>query len=85
MHPNRTSVDFFGVASFIIISFQLLFSLFSMTRLGNTKEVVLSRCRLLINMTKWRKVVVLLREYKNMSNMSFKIYTTSLSNIDHMK
>ena len=29
----------------------LLFSLFSMTCLGNTKKVVLSRCRLLIYMT----------------------------------
>ena len=31
---------------------------------------------------KWRKVVVLLREYKNISSMSLKIYTMSLSNID---
>jgi hypothetical protein len=29
----------------------VLFSLFSMTRLGNAKKVVLSRCRLLVNMT----------------------------------
>ena len=30
---------------------RILFSLFSMTRLGNAKKVVLSRCRLLVNMT----------------------------------
>ena len=30
---------------------EVLFSLFSMTRLGNTKIVILSRCCLLINMT----------------------------------
>jgi hypothetical protein len=30
----------------------VLFSFFSMIRLGNTKKVLLSRCRLLINMTK---------------------------------
>ena len=29
----------------------VLFSLFSMTHLGNAKNVVLSRCRLLVNMT----------------------------------
>jgi hypothetical protein len=40
--------------------FIVLFSLFSMTCLGNTK-----------------KVVVLLMEYDNISNMSLKIYTTS--------
>ena len=31
--------------------FALLFSLFGMTRLGNTQKIVLSRCRLFINMT----------------------------------
>ena len=31
------------------ILFNVLFSLFSMTRLGNTKKIVLSRCHLLIN------------------------------------
>ena len=34
----------------------LLFSLFSMTPLGNTKNVVLSRCRLLVNMTNGLKL-----------------------------
>ena len=36
---------------------------------------------------KWRKLVVLLREYeKNISNtMSLNMYTMSLSNIDDMK
>ena len=49
----------------------ILFSLFSMTRLGNTKEVVLSRCDSSSHdYDKWRKVVVLLREYENISNMS---------------
>ena len=43
-----------------------------MTRLGNTKKVVLWRCCLLINMTKWHKVVVLLRENVNISNLSLK-------------
>ena len=35
----------------ICVEIGLLFSLFSMTRLGNTKEVVLSRCHHLIHMT----------------------------------
>ena len=34
----------------------LLFSLFSMTHLGNTNNVVLLRCRLLINMTSGAKL-----------------------------
>ena len=43
-----------------------------MTRLGNAKNVVLSRCGLLVNMTNGVEIVVLSREYQNMSNMSFK-------------
>jgi hypothetical protein len=35
----------------------LLFSLFSMTPLGNAKNVVLSRCRLLVNMTNGLKLL----------------------------
>ena len=34
---------------------------------------------------KWSTIVVLLREYKNISNMSLQIHTTSLSNVDVMK
>ena len=34
---------------------------------------------------KWRKVVVLLREYKNISDTRLEIYTMSLSDIDGMK
>jgi hypothetical protein len=34
---------------------------------------------------KWPKVVILLNEYENISSMSLKIYTTSLSNIDGIK
>ena len=34
---------------------------------------------------KCNKVVVLLREYENISDMIFKLYTTCLSNIDGMK
>ena len=34
---------------------------------------------------KWRKVVVLLREYENISNMRIKLYTLFLRNIDGMK
>ena len=29
----------------------IMFSLFSMTHLGNTKNIILSRCRLRVNMT----------------------------------
>ena len=48
-----------------VISCSLLFSLFSMTRLGNTQKVVLSRCHgLLINTKKWYKFVVLSRKHK---------------------
>ena len=36
---------------FLDAQFEVLFSHFSMTRLGNTKKVVLLRCCLLINMT----------------------------------
>jgi len=35
---------------------QLLFSLFSMTPLGNAKNVILSSCRLLVNMTNGLKL-----------------------------
>ena len=49
------------------------------------KQSRLSEVSSLHEYDKWRKVVVLLREYKNVSNMSFKIYTTNLSNIDGMK
>jgi len=35
----------------------VLFSLFSMTPLGNAKNVVLSRCCLLINMTNGQKLL----------------------------
>jgi len=48
-----------------------------MTRLGNThtkKTVVLSRCRLLANMTNGKKMLYLLREYKIISDMSLEIY-----------
>ena len=41
-----------------------------MTCLGNAKKVVLSRCRLLVN--KWHKVVVLLREFDNLSKYELK-------------
>ena len=35
---------------------------------------------------KWRKIDVLFREYKkNISNLGFKMYTMSLSNVDGMK
>ena len=44
----------------------------SMTCLGNTKEVEVSSSK---NYDKWRKVVVLLRECKKISNMSLNIYT----------
>jgi hypothetical protein len=63
----------------------VLFSLFSMTRLGDAKNVVLSRCRLLVNMTNGLKLSYYRGNTKNLSIMSFKTYTTSLSNIDCMK
>ena len=46
---------------------------------GNrTKQVVLSKCCLLIHMIKWGKLV--LREYENiMSNASLNMYETSLN------
>ena len=40
---------------------------------GKHQKTVSLRCRLLINMTSGVKVVVLLREYKNISNMSLNI------------
>ena len=63
----------------------LVFSLFSMTHLGNAKNVILSRCRLLVNMTNGIKLLYYQGNTKNISNMSFKTYTTRLSNIDFMK
>jgi len=62
--------------------FLVWFSLFSMTRLGNTKKNRIIEVSSSHQHDKWRKVVVILREYENISNMSFKTYTTSLSNID---
>ena len=117
-----------------VTSWTYLFSLFSVTRLRNTQKIVLSRCRLLINVTNGVKLsyhniiqihknvmgdwqyfgkifyhsdwmweifhiillvpqnilmdlnnVLIIEGIKNTCNMSFNIYTTSLSNIDGMK
>jgi hypothetical protein len=48
---SKSAIDFIGLRQL-----QLLFSLFSMTHLGNAKNLVLSRCRVLVNVTnslKW--------------------------------
>ena len=58
---------------------------FSVTRLGNTKKGCIIEVPSSHQYDKWCKVVILLREYKNISNMSSKIYTMSLSNVDGMK
>ena len=46
----KFSVEHGRVVTTLNILFSGFFSLFGMTCLGNTKKVVLSRCRLLINM-----------------------------------
>jgi hypothetical protein len=55
-----------------------------MTRLGNTKSRIIevSSSHYYDN---WRKGVVLLTEYENVSNMNLKTCTMSLSNIKGMK
>jgi hypothetical protein len=67
------------------VEMQLLFSPSSMTCLGNAKNVVLSRCRLLVNMTNDVNLSYYRGNNKKVSNVSLKTYTTSLSNIDCMK
>ena len=61
--------------------FSLLFSLFSMTVLGDTRKSRIIEVSSSHLCDKWCKFVLHLREYENISNMSFKIYTMSLSNI----
>ena len=56
-----------------------------MARLGTQKKRSYDQGVVFHSYEKWLKVVVLLREYENISNMSLKIYTMSLSNIDGMK
>ena len=52
--PNtgvEVEVELLQVSGKVALQDHILFSLFSMTPLGNAKNVVLSRCRLLVNMT----------------------------------
>ena len=65
----------------------VLLSLFSMTCLGNTKESRSIEVSPSHKYDKWLKVVVSLREYKNIiSTMSLEIeYTMSLSSTNGMK
>ena len=59
------------------------FFLFNITYLG-TQKVILLKCCLIINMTNGVKMAYI-EGIWNISNMRFKIYTTSFSNIGGMR
>ena len=53
-----------------------MFSLFSMTRLGDIEKLYIMNVSSSYSYDKWHKVVILLRKYKNISNISLNIYKT---------
>ena len=67
-NQNITNVQMYFGANYCLsppnITREILFSLFSTTCLGNTKDVVLSRCRLLIKMTNGVKLLYYWRNTK---------------------
>jgi hypothetical protein len=65
--------DFSSTGASAPLSMQL-FSLFSMTRLGNAKKVVLSRCRLLMNMTNGVKLSYYRGNTKTYAILALYIY-----------